>query len=289
VVLILKFGTDIELIRPTMRNVIVSISLFAVLTTGLLSLNSFTSDRNEVNAQFEMRSVTNNAFTYGEALNYRVHYGFVNAGTIEMKVKDKPVMINGRKTYHIDGIGKSKSGFDWIFKVRDHFESYLDSQSILPLQFVKTQKEGGYEDTDFVIFDHKKKKYFSKKGSKDAPVDIQDVISVAYYARTVDVKNAKMGTEFTLNVYLDNEIHSLKFKVDKREVIDTDLGKVNAILIIPQVISGRVFKDKEALKVWVSDDENKVPLRIQAEILVGSIKADITGYSGLKHAINFSK
>jgi hypothetical protein len=237
--------------------------------------------------QFEMRKITNNAFTYGEKLTYRVHYGFINAGNIDMQVKDNPVNINGRYAYHIDGFGTSRSGFDWMFKVRDHFESYLDTQGILPLQFVKSQKEGGYEDTDFVIFDHKLKKYFSKKGTKTTPIDIQDVLSVAYYARTLDVKNAPVGTEFTLNVYLDNEIYPLTFKVDGREVITTDVGKINAIRIIPQVVDGRVFKDKNALKVWVSDDENKVPLRIQAEILVGSIKADITSYSGLKKTLNF--
>ncbi len=270
-----------------MKKVIVLMSVFGALAT----LPAFI-EKDKVEPEyrtFEMRKITNKAFTYGEKLNYRVHYGFVNAGDIELQVKPTPVNINGRYAYHIDGFGKSRSGFDWMFKVRDRFETYIDTQAILPLQFVKNQKEGGYEDTDFVIFDHKLKKYFSKKGSKTTPIDIQDVLSVAYYARTLDVRNSPVGTEFILNVYLDNEIYPLKFRIDGREVLSTDVGKINSIRIIPEVINGRVFKDKNAMKVWVSDDENKLPLRIQADILVGSIKADITGHSGLKNELNVKK
>ena len=108
------------------------------------------------------------------------------------------------------------------------------------------------------------------------PLDIQDVLSVAYYARTLDVKDKPIGTEFLLNVYLDNEIHALKFRIDGYETLKTDVGKIKTIRVIPEVIGGRVFKDKDALKVWVSNDDNKLPVRLQADIMVGSIKVDIT-------------
>lgn len=271
-----------------MKKVIAFLGLIAVLAT----LQAFTySNQQELQTDetVNMRTITNTAFTYGEKLEYRVHYGFINAGYIDIQVKEAPVDIKGRGTYHIDGFGRSRSGFDWMFKVRDHFQSYLDTQALLPLQFVKSQKEGDYEDSDFVIFNYSKKKYFSKKGSQDMPLDIQDVLSVAYYARTLDVKNSPDGTVFTLNVYLDNEIHALNFRIDGRETIKTDVGKVKAIRVIPEVVGGRVFKDKDALKVWVSDDDNKLPLRIQADILVGSIKVDITKYNGLMHALNLKK
>lgn len=269
-----------------MKKVIAFLGLIAVLGTLPAFIDK---DAQEINtdSQVKLRSVENNAFTYGEHLKYRVHYGFVNAGYIDLKVKEKPVVIKGRGAYHIDGFGRSRSGFDWMFRVRDHFQSYLDTQALVPLQFIKNQKEGGYEDTDFVIFNYKLKKYFSKKGVKEIPLDIQDVISVAYYARTLKVKDVPIGTTYTLNVYLDNEIFPLAFRIDGRETINTDIGKIKAVRVIPQAIDGRVFKDKDALKVWISDDENKLPLRIKAEIMVGSVKADITHQSGLKHALNY--
>lgn len=270
-----------------MKKVMIILGVLGIVGTLPAFINKGENQPNQ--GAVEMRSVINNAFTYGEKSTYRVHYGFVNAGYIDIKIADKPVIINGRGTYHIDGYGRSRSGFDWMFKVRDHFESYVDTQAILPLQFIKNQKEGDYEDTDFVLFDHGKKKYFSKKGSKAMSPDIQDVLSVAYYARTLDIKDAKPGTEYMLNVYLDNEIYPLKFRIAGREVLNTDLGKINAVRVIPEVINGRVFKDKDALKVWVTDDENKLVLRIQADILVGSLKVDITSQSGLMHPINFKK
>lgn len=271
-----------------MKKVIAFLGLIAVLGT-LPAFIDKEAQQIHTSDQLKLRTVENNAFTFGEHLKYRVHYGFINAGYIDLKIKENPVMIKGRPTYHIDGYGRSRSGFDWMFKVRDHFQSYLDTQALVPLQFVKSQKEGGYEDSDFVIFNYNLKKYFSKKGSKKIPLDIQDVISVAYYARTLPVKDVPIGTSYEIKVYLDNEIFPLKFRVDRREVIKTDIGKINAVRVMPEAIDGRVFKDKDALKVWISDDDNKLPLRIEAEILVGSIKADITHQSGLKHALNFKK
>lgn len=271
-----------------MKKVIAFLGLIAVLGTLPAFIDK---DAKEVHTDdtVKLRTVENNAFTFGEHTKYRVHYGFINAGYIDLKIKENPVYIKGRPTYHIDGFGRSRSGFDWMFKVRDHFQSYLDTSALVPLQFIKSQKEGGYEDSDFVIFNYKLKKYFSKKGVKEIPLDIQDVVSVAYYARTLPVKDVPIGTAYELNVYLDNEIFPLKFKIDGRETIKTDIGEINAVRVSPQAVDGRVFKDKDALKVWISDDENKLPLRIEAEILVGSVKADITHQSGLKSPLNFKK
>ncbi len=269
-----------------MKKVIAFLGLIAVLGTLPAFIDKDAQELN-TDSKVKLRSIENNAFTYGEHLKYRVHYGFINAGYIDLKVKEKPVIIKGRGVYHIDGYGRSRSGFDWMFKVRDHFQSYLDTQALVPLQFIKSQKEGGYEDSDFVIFNYKLKKYFSKKGVKEIPLDIQDVVSVAYYARTLKVSDVPIGTSYILNVYLDNEIFPLKFIIDGRETIKTDIGEIKAIRVVPQAINGRVFKDKNALKVWISDDENKLPLRIKANIMVGSIKADITHHSGLKHPLNY--
>lgn len=232
------------------------------------------------------RNISNNAWMPGEKLNYRVHYGFVNAGLIEMKIEESLVEISGRQVYHINAKGNSVSGFDWIYKVRDHFQTYVDEQAIQPLQFVKRMEEGTYKDSDFVLFNYKTKKISSKKGNKDMPKDVQDVISAIYYARTLNIKNAKKGDIFPLNVYLDGEVFNLNIKYMGKETLKTDIGKVHAVKFIPQVVADRIFKDNNALELWVSDDENKVPLRVKAELLVGSVKIDLTSYSGLKNTLN---
>ncbi|MBI1222205.1 MAG: DUF3108 domain-containing protein [Bacteroidetes bacterium] len=229
----------------------------------------------------------NDAWTKGETLYYRVHYGLLDAGEIEMSVEDELKTINNRAVFHVHAKGRSYSGFDWFYKVRDHYQTYIDTASCQPIQFSKIMEEGSYKDSDFAIFDYKKKKVNSaRKGSVAFSGEVQDIISSIYYARTLNVKDAKKGDVFPLQVYLDGEVHDLQIKFVKREVIKTDLGKINAVKVIPMVIADRVFKDQEGLELWVSDDENKVPLRVKAGLLVGSVKVDIMSASNLKYSLN---
>ena len=98
------------------------------------------------------------------------------------------------------------------------------------------------------------------------------------------MNNAKIGDVFPVNFYMDAENYQLRFKFVKRETIKTDAGTFKALVIKPQLLKGRVFKDEEALTLWVSDDENKIPLMVESDIFVGSVKAELTSYSGLRNA-----
>lgn len=233
---------------------------------------------------FEYRSVNNSAFSAGESIEFKVHYGFVTAGYGSAKILPYTERINGREVYHIIGRGRSASGFDWFFKVRDEFHSYIDKQAIAPLKYSKDQQEGSFKSKDAVTFDHERKQITTTKGTSAMPEYTQDVMSMMYYARCLNFKDAKDGNIFPMTFYLDNEINSISFKVVGREIISTDLGKYKAIKIHPQVIADRVFKNKDAVTLWVSDDANLLPLRIQADLIVGSIKADITRVSNLKNS-----
>ena len=150
---------------------------------GMLAL-SFSQSTPHVGGD---REIENKAFTYGEALTYRVHYGWINAAKITLTVADKPEMIKGRTTYNITGKGKTYRSFDWAYKVRDHFETYLDSQSMAPLKYFKSVKEDKYEDVDLVFYDHTNKKLKGKKKDLDIPAYVQDIVSSVYYARTIDM------------------------------------------------------------------------------------------------------
>jgi len=225
----------------------------------------------------------NNAFTYGEELSYRVHYGIINAAKISLKVENKVVEINGRETYHLIADGKTLSTFDWMFKVRDRFESYMDMEFMAPIKYFKSVKEDNYSDIDLVFFDHDKKKIKGKKKNMDCPAYVQDIIGAMYYARTIDFSAATKNQKFPLDIYLDQEIYNLEFKYVGKETIKSDIGKVKCIKIKPKAVADRVFKDDESITLWVSDDENKIPIRVEASLAVGSLKVDLTGYSGLRN------
>lgn len=254
-----------------------SVKYLALVVITLVS-SAYTND---VQKFTELRAQSNVAFTFGEELNYRVHYGWLNAASIKIKVSDKPVSVKGRSTYNITAKGKTYRSFDWAFKVRDHFESYIDSQSIAPLKYYKNVREDNYRDEDLVYYDHEKKWMTGKKKSMTMPAYLQDIVSGLFYARTIDFKSAKKGQSFPLDIYLDQEIYNLKFKFIGTETLKTDLGKVKCYKLRPQLVVDRVFKDEDDMTIWVSADKNKIPVRVQANIYVGSVKVDLTSTKGL--------
>lgn len=219
----------------------------------------------------------NHAFTYGEQLEYRVHYGWLNAATIQMKVDKAQHYIDGRPTYKISGDGVTNSGYDWFFRVHDHYETYLDQDSMKPLKHVRKVSEGGYKDYEVASFDHARSKVYSSKGLfQVSDGNFQDVLSAIYYLRNVDFSKAKKGDKLPIKFYLDKVIYESQVQFDGRETITTDLGKFRTIRLKPQLIVDRVFPDEDAMTIWATDDANLIPLRIQSNLAVGSLKADIT-------------
>lgn len=265
----------------------IGFTLSAALIAGASVLSSYTSipqtDAAPVDEVFKYRKITNNAFTYNEKLAYRVHYGLINAASINLEVTSGLVEKNDRRCYNIKAEGKTLKSFDWAYKVRDRFETFVDFEAIAPISYNKSVQEDKYTDNDLVNFKHNKKKLYGVKGVLDMPEYTHDVISSLYYVRNIDFSKSKVGDKFPLDVYLDNKIYNLGFKYAGKETINTDIGKVKCLKFVPTLVVDRVFKDQDDMTVWVSDDENKIPIRVKAKIMVGSIKVDITSYSGLKN------
>ncbi len=258
-----------------------------LLTTFFIAISAFKTDikvQNNTNEEeFAYRKMTNTAFTFNEKLEFRVHYGIINAASVSMEVLGTAEEVYSRKCYHIKAEGKTLKSFDWAYKVRDRFDTYMDQEALTPIKFTKNVEEDKYKDDDLVVFKNAKKKLYSKKGDLTMPLYTQDVISALYYIRNLDLANAKIGQQYPIDVYLDNKIYNLGFKYAGRETLKTDIGTVKCIKLVPTLIVDRVFKSKDDMTVWISDDANKIPIRVKAEIMVGSVKVDITKYSGLKN------
>lgn len=235
--------------------------------------------------KYEITKVPNTAFTYGEKLNYRVYYGLINGGYANFEVAGKPQQVNNRNVYYIKVHGKSTGLVDMMFKVRDEYESYLDEDALVPWKSTKNIKEGNYRDNDFIVFDHENRTANSRRGKIEIAERTQDIISSIYYARSTDMTSAKPGDMFPVNFYLDGKNYQLRFKFVGRETLKTDLGTFRTLKVKPQLLEGRVFKDSEALTLWVTDDMNKVPLRVESDIFVGSIKADLEKFENLRNPL----
>lgn len=266
------------------------IAIFSLIVIGLvLSSSGYQEQKTKalenINLEEkneELRSFKNTAFKGGEILTYRLHYGALNAGVAVLEVKPKVLSISGRNVFHIVCNGYTSGAADWFFKVRDRYETYLDADAMLPWLFVRRVDEGGFKFSQDYVFNHYTKKVDVGNGEKfEFPEGIQDMVSAFYTARNLDLSNAKPGDLFSLNSFVDKEVWPLKIKFIGREEIKTDIGKYKALKFRPIVQKGRVFKNEEDLNVWISDDKNHIPLRVQAKIIIGSVKMDITGTSNL--------
>lgn len=248
--------------------------VFVLSTTGLASLEA---------QEYAVRSIQNKAFKEGEVLTFKLHYGFINAGIGELRVMDAPVKVAGKECLHVVATGRTISSFDWIYKVRDRYETFIDKKAMAPMKFVRDVYEGGYVFKDNYAFDQQTNKVNANGEHFDVPHFVQDIVSSFYYARTIDFKHARKGDTFEVPMFLDKETHNFKFKYMGRATLNLDKGKFKVMIFMPVVMTGRVFKSQEDLTVYVSDDDNKIPLQIKANILIGSVKMTLTEYSGLKN------
>ena len=268
-----------------MKNPIFKFFLALLIPLLIVRASNGISDINliqqEETGSDSLRTQKNEAFKRGEVLKYRMHYGFINAGEAILKITDETKEIGGRKTFHAVGIGYTVSSFDWFFMVRDKYETYIDEEAIVPWLFIRRCNEGGYKIEQNQIYNQYKNTVDSDGKKFDVPENVQDMLSAFFYARTIDFSNAKVGDVFEIPCFVDDEIWPLKIKYVGKETIKSDIGKIRCLKFRPIVQKGRVFKKEEDMNAWISDDKNKIPIRAEARILVGSIKMDLTAYSGI--------
>jgi len=235
----------------------------------------------------ELPVLKNEAFKRGELLSFRLHYGIIDAGVATLAVTDEARDLGGRKTFHIVGLGRSQGTFDWFFKVRDRYETYIDEQALVPWLFVRRISEGSYTcSQDYIFNQYSEKVNVGENKLYDTGPNMQDMLSAFYQARALDLSTAKAGDIFSINCFVDKEIFPVKIKFINRETIKTDLGTFKCLKFRPIIQKGRVFKHEEDLNVWISDDKNHIPIMGQAEVLVGSVKMELTGYSGLANPVS---
>lgn len=232
--------------------------------------------------------IRNTAFSPNEILVYNVFYSvigiYVNAGTATFTMHLEK--LNNKPVYHVIGEGTSNSSYDWIFKVRDRYESYFDTAHLQPLKFIRNVDEGGYKKIENVTFNQQTNTATTLKGDFKVPNCIQDVLSSIYYARNIDFSKYKVDDKIPFTMFLDNEVYNLYIRYLGKETVKTRYGKFRAIKFKPLLVKGTIFEGGEKMNVWVSDDPNHIPLRIESPIAVGSIKVDMMQYRNLRYPLS---
>ncbi len=235
----------------------------------------------------EFCNIRNTSFSAGEKITLKVYYSvmglYVDAGTATFTTTLEN--YNGKTVYHSVGEGWSNASYDWIFRVRDRYESYYDTTTFKPYRFIRNVEEGKYKKHENASFNHDTKTIVTNNKVVQSKECVQDVISAVYYARNINFDKYKPNDKIDLTLYLDDELHPMYVRYMGKETIKTRYGKFKAIKFKPLLMKGSMFEGGEKMTVWVSDDGNRLPLRIESEIVVGSVKVDMMGYRNLRYPL----
>lgn len=231
--------------------------------------------------------VKNKAFLAGETVTMKVFYNaagvYISAG--EATFTTSLERFSGKTTYHCVGDGKTYPFFDNFFKVRDKYESYIDTATLLPVKFIRNVDEGGYKIYNNVTFNHNAHTAVTTNGVFKTTSCIQDVVSAIYYARNINFAKYKVGDKIPFDMFLDDEVYHLYLRYLGKEKVKTRYGKFNAIKFKPLLIKGTIFEGGEKMTAWISDDPNHLLLRVESPISVGTIKVDMYGYHNLRYPL----
>jgi hypothetical protein len=237
-------------------------------------------------------------FKDGEKITYNAVYnwGFIwlNAGIVEFSVAE--TTYKNQESYHFKTSGTSLKSYDWFFKVRDYFQSYADKETLQPYFFERNTYEDGYKVLERCHFNYKDSLVYTKIQKSDKAYtedtikmrkNAFDLMSAVYYTRNIDFERYKINDKIPVRIILDNDFFDLYIRYLGKEILEThDNRKFRTMKFSVLLIEGTIFKGGEDLYVWVTDDFNRVPILVEAKILIGSVKATLSATENLKYPLS---
>lgn len=238
----------------------------------------------------DLRSLSQDAFSPGESLKYRVFYdswltSWITAGYGKMSISEGGREFYGRKTWKIKVTGKSAGLFNLFYKVDDEFESHLDPVALVPWFFIRNTSEGSYKVRDEVTFDHYKGTATSQKKTRPVTPYVQDLISSFYYVRTFNFDSAQANDVYKQDFFLDDSLYNSRVVFLGRERVKTEVGVFDCLKFKPEVAVGEIFQEPYPMILWVTDDKNRIPVLIKSSVYIGSVTIELIEYSGLRHPL----
>ncbi len=233
----------------------------------------------------------NDAFQDGEWFRFRMRYGFLNASYAIATVRE--TTFKDQAVYHVAATGKTTGFARWFFKVDDYFDSYFEKDIVRPIRFVRNISEGNYKRHVEIDFDHNNQSGImhdllrkTKTEISFAP-NLQDLVSTFYFLRNhFDLEGIQVGETASLHMIYDKKPFAFRFRFLGYENVKTKFGLVSCVKFRPYVDEGRIFKKESGLSLWVSNDNNRIPIKVVAELSVGSLDVDLVDFKGLKHPFN---
>jgi hypothetical protein len=234
------------------------------------------------------------AFIPGEKLSYRAsyHWGLIWIDAADVEFELSNATFSDQQAFHIISTGTSFKRWDWLFKVRDTFEVYVDQQSLKPLWHKRHTSEGGYVIHNLYHFDYQNNTIIAEIEETRKPFHTKlipmknctyDVLGASYVVRSLDYSQMEKGERFTVNMVVDDQVFALPVIYQGIETIrNRDRQQYECIAIDAILDEGTMFKPGEALRIWLSNDDNRIPVMMEAKVRVGSVKVYLTDFDKLK-------
>lgn len=279
-----------------------SIRIIFILLCASLALQPARSQEKSVSGEtfcIPVRTVEEDelAFQAGEKLTFTMHYewGAVNSDVGTGTVVLDTMRYNGIKAFHCSVYGKTTRLFDLFFKVREDFDSWFACDGLRPLKFTRDTHEGHYVARNTYIYDWNAVEphidadvYSSSSGQRNLELPLTpctyDLPSLFFLARNMDIDNIVPGKKYPMTFAIDDDVYNVYFILYGRETVKVKgLGTVKTIKFAARLLAGEVFTGEEDMMIWVTDDDNRIPVCFEAPILVGTASGRLKSYSGLKH------
>ncbi len=232
------------------------------------------------------RTIPNESFTTGEKIEYRVHYGFINAAEAKVEIAKHKFVVNNRPCYKVNVTARTVGAFDLISKVRDTWRSHIDTSAIITQLFYRSIQENSFRKEEVVTFNHAEQTATAKvrdvSKTFNVPENVQDIVSAYYYLRTINFDTSEIGEIFVIPIFFEDQVYRLRVRYAGRDQIRTKFGRIRVFKLNPLLPDNRLFKGENSIRIWVSDDENKIPVKAEADLWIGAIAMDIKGYKNLR-------
>jgi hypothetical protein len=265
-----------------------------LLVKGLIVVIALTSFSGAKRKEFV--SVRNTSFGTGEILDYRVNFGFFTVGKASTVVEKKIFTINSRPCYKVDAFGETLGFVSWITKVNDQWGAYIDTAALVTHVSYRKIKEGNYRKDEIITYDHDKLEAEVKVMNKETgmygdpkfyktPENVRDMVGGFLYLRVIDFSRYKKGDTLAISGFFEDTPYNLKIIYSGRDKVKTKLGVIPCLKLIPIMPDNKIFDGENSITCWLSDDGNRIPVKIQAKMFIGSTGIELIGFKGLRNQL----
>lgn len=245
----------------------------------------------------QLGSGAHDSFHRGEKLKFNVKFGIFSIGEAEMVIDEKAYKVNHRTCYKVDVYGRTSGMVDWIAKVDDHWGAYVDSAALIPHIAYRNIKEGNYRKNEVVRFDHQanlvETKVIDKKTGKFkepmvyiAPEGIRDIMAGALYLRSIDFTKMKKGERFSVSGFFEDAFYDLELIFLGKDEVKTKAGRFHALKLAPIIPENELFDGEDSVLLYISDDLNKLPLKVVAKMFIGNTAVELESYANIKNEMS---